>query len=114
MSITHLTEKCIAVKLPDIIMPVFHLEEQPDGQQGLRHSYGTEWVYLPKGSWAILGMSDKLTEEEWKKVVIRWDSGKYNDYERHLARVDTATESGLSLLKSKGIEVPHLILINNG
>lgn len=115
-----LNEKAIAVKDPDVLVNKRALITIPEAGLSWLH-YLDEYdndvaqpVEINGTSWSILGMSDKLTEEKWKKVVIRWDSGKYNDYERHLARVDTATESGQSLLKQKGIEVPHFILINNG
>jgi hypothetical protein len=85
-------------------------------------------VKLPPGQWSKLGMSDKLTEDEWKKVVDWYTDSNDSSYDPQYnettyfdvykdyttgdeGELETATESGFSLLKSKGIEVPHLILI---
>jgi hypothetical protein len=123
-----LNERAIAVKLPDdtvsygIGIALMYSGANYLAYNAKSHMCFDERVYLPKGSWSILGMSDKLSEDEWKKVVD-YEINPMEDYfegakdyskdsDNYLC--DTATESSLSLLKSKGIEVPHLILVKNG
>lgn len=61
-------------------------------------------IQLPPGSYAFLFLyPDGVTEEGAREVVERWDSGKYTDYTRHLARVDTAVESLRTLFQSLNI-----------
>lgn len=68
------------------------------------HANDIKIPYL--GQWQILS-----TEADWSKVVERWDSGKWNDYERFLARVDTALESGYSWLRSIGEDPDKVIVL---
>lgn len=65
---------------------------------------------LHGNSCQIIGKGNELTENQWEEIIERWDSGRYNDYSRHLARVDTATESGHSLIKSHSMK-PEQVLI---
>jgi hypothetical protein len=72
------------------------------------HSVGLiERKYLPPGSWTIV----EQTEEEAAKIVERWDSGKFTDYERFLARVDTALASLHSWIRSQGKEPKTSIIL---
>lgn len=68
-----------------------------EGDIGCRQGW-IDCLDLPAGQWELIGLAKDLTEDQWKGIIERWDSGKYNDYMRHLACVDTATESGHSLL----------------
>lgn len=120
MSITVLNKKAIAVKLPDDAHSfeiyennviggfcVMYLRGEPD--------YACQYSpNLPPGQWLILGMSDVLTEEQWEKVVdiIEGDPAFYCNYDATNFREVYAASSGQTLLKSKGITTPHLILIN--
>lgn len=69
------------------------------------------WESLPPGSWQLLGRVSEISEEVAATLVERWDSGIWNDYSRHLARVNTATESLASLLRSHGFEPEETVLL---
>lgn len=74
-------------------------------------------VSLPPGSWSILGMSDDIGVEDILKIIHpakKLFGGYFYDYVKKAHVSVTPKNSFASLLKSKGIEVPHLILINNG
>jgi hypothetical protein len=62
---------------------------------------------LPPGSWTIV----EQTEEGAAKIIERWDSGKFTDYERFLARVDTALASLHSWIRSQGKEPKTSIIL---
>lgn len=61
-------------------------------------------IDLPPGQWQLVATTDNVSEEQAAGIVERWHSGAYTDYERHLARVNTALESLATLLASLGIE----------
>jgi hypothetical protein len=67
----------------------------------------SESIELPPGSWTIV----EQTEEGAAKIVERWDSGKFTDYERFLARVDTALASLHSWIRSQGKEPKTSIIL---
>lgn len=116
-TIHHLTNKAIAVTgLPEgaydfridfasyTVLSWSNVGEVPDA------------IQLPEGDWIVLGMANKLTNDQWEEVAKRKSiySGlvvfKYWNYNHpHGYTFDTATESGHSLLKSKGLHVsnPH-------
>jgi hypothetical protein len=62
---------------------------------------------LPPGSWTIV----EQTEEGAAEIIERWDSGKFTDYERFLARVDTALASLHSWIRSQGKEPKTSIIL---
>lgn len=81
---------------------------------------------LPPGQWQILGLGNQLTEEQWKGIVgishenvkIDWDvveewvyGNIYKDYELKDSLYYTATESGLSLLTSKGLKPQNTLIL---
>lgn len=82
----------------------------------------TGWIglqSLPPGQWQILGLGHQLTEEQWKGIVERQrGQGLYWHYNIRGSSLgqygafllDTATKSGLSLLKSKSLD-PSTTLI---
>ena len=84
-------------------------------------------IDLPPGQWRILGRAKELTEEQWttgmsgylteydwEKIVEKVHHG-YKDYEFNGEPYATAMFSGLSLLRSHGIdpETNPLILVKN-
>lgn len=132
-SITQLTEDCIAVVVPqdasdfkthysthhtndDVEKLVFSSEIQDPLK------CGGDMLHLPAGQWEILGKGDSLTEEQWVWVatqVVGWSSVIYHnhtasgrDYRDIVeAAFSTATESGLSLLKSKGLKPENTLIL---
>lgn len=90
----------------------------------------TKYINLPPGPWSILGRPEKIKEEQWKQITPRmdgdlaWipsyndpDSGGhgycYEDFENEdeHAVYYTASESGLSLLRSKNIPKDSVIIL---
>lgn len=53
----------------------------------------THSMTFPRGDYQLHGALKSISEEVAETLVEKWDSGKWNDYSRHLARVDTATEA---------------------
>lgn len=125
-TIHHLTNKAIAVTgLPEgaeaWMNESYHVNTVWYKAEGMRNP---KCFDLPEGNWSILGFSQDLKEEDWKRVVADY-GGKlfdydpkeypsYTDYETidhpfDSKFFDNATESGCSLLKSKGlyVENPH-------
>lgn len=110
--ITVLNEKAIAVNIPEY---QFHLlgsrlfyKEPMD-----RHF---EHVVLPSGQWSLLGRPKEITEEQWKGIVDTYpDDGcggfAYMDYTSCVNGFETAKESGLDLLKSKGLNPESIIIL---
>ena len=104
----------LAVKVPkmafDISMPestILRYREWVD----YPHTSSTYNFKNPPGSWQLLGRVSEISEEVAATLVERWDSGRWNDYSRHLARVNTATESLASLLRSHGFEPEETVLL---
>jgi hypothetical protein len=60
-------------------------------------------IAIPKSYTFCFLYPEGVTEEWAREIVERWDSGKYTDYTRHLARVDTAIESLRTLMQSLNI-----------
>ncbi len=121
--ITQLTPKAIGVTVP-VDAHSFYLIDaaNKDNVQGLfweNDKPSPPWIVLPDGNYSILGLGDKLSEEQWKEV-LEGEEVKYAgisvwpDYtkEHHSweAMPDTAKESGLSLLKSLSL-TPETTLI---
>lgn len=137
--IHQLTPSCIAVTVPEDAKDPWMLE-RPDPQLAYylpNKSFGEEgnmWsesIKLPPGNWKILGKGSDLSEEQWKGIVEAFthkmgyfgDSNKaekivlYMNYmiERPVPVTFLycdAKDSGLSLLKSKGLNPDVLILTN--
>lgn len=78
---------------------------------GLPIIRGFSQVELPEGhAYTLIGKADSLTEDQWKQIVGVWSSGIYN-YENPPVKVETAKESGLSLLKSQGMEPDTCVIL---
>lgn len=78
---------------------------------------GTCEIQLPAIGYTIVGLSSKLSEDEWRGIVETNSEGFEHymtdeEYDRsdHVYPLPTATESGLSLLKSKNLS-PDTTLI---
>jgi len=134
--ITELTENSIAVQIPSDAEDVrcysiggeYRIAFTSRIQDPLK--VGGDIIPLAAGNWRILGRPAELTEEQWKAIIPRidgdlaWipsyndpDSGGhgfcYDDYEsedEHTVYY-TATESGLSLLKSKNVSIDNVIIL---
>lgn len=90
-----------------------YLTQNLDEESGFYGEWGEADVELPPGSYTIVGLSSKLSEDEWGDIIpeITADGTQfyYPDFggRQTMMAVDlkrTATESGLSLLKSKGMK----------
>lgn len=70
--------------------------------------------YLPEGHWKIQGLGDKLTEDQWREVVGTgyedFRTIKWRDFETN-EPVSTPTKSGLSLLRSKGLQAQNTLIL---
>lgn len=74
---------------------------------------------LPPGEWKILGLGKDLTKEQWSEVVDKFNNGSYRDYEHkvfdpcdeYLPMYLSAPESGLSLLRSKGLQAENTLIL---
>jgi hypothetical protein len=73
-----------------------------------------DWIELPPGNWQLIGKGDALTEEQWKGIVETEyieDIGHFPiDYETEESDCSSYTESGLSLLRSHGMNENTIIL----
>lgn len=97
-----------------LIVPV------PEDARGFRiHIEKVDWLFfwtktgwddidsqqLPPGTWRIVGRFKELTEDDWHKIIGgQLKQMPYPDFELVFNWFDTATESGMSLLRSKGID----------
>jgi hypothetical protein len=128
--ITWLTEDAIAVTTPEDIKS-FDIWEATMSLRGYKKGReylgaGSNVIELPPGNWSILGLSTQLSEDEFEKVVREkfWIGGfgwMYTNYTDEVTLANeiwkrtgpfkTAAESATTLLKSKGITSPVLILI---
>jgi hypothetical protein len=129
--IVQLTDNAIAVTFPEGSWN-YDLYQQGDQiELGYLHSFNKGkvkkgFIQLPLGNWSILGLSTQLSEEDWEKVVREkfWIGGfgwMYTNYTDEVTLANeiwkrtgpfkTAAESGATLLASKGITSPVLILI---
>lgn len=121
--ITELNEKAIGVEVPsgaydfDINgSELFFINKHKDDPYplGLDDVDGRD---LPSGVWQILGRGSELTEEQWKQGSLNWieivDEVGYRDYTRYedFRYFKTATESGLSLLKSKNLNPDNALIL---
>lgn len=78
---------------------------------------GHTFIDLPLGLWRIVGRAKELAEEQWHKIIGgQLKQMPYPDFELVFNWFDTATESGMSLLRSHGIdpETNPLILKREG
>lgn len=83
---------------------------------------------LPPGQWQIVGLGNQLTEEQWKGIVEWYEDSNDSSYDPQYnettyfnvfkdyvtgdeGEVDTATESGLSLLTSKGLKPENTLIL---
>lgn len=63
------------------------------------------WIDLPPGPWRTVGRAKELTEGQWRGVVPVLPSGiRWANYEHPERLLLSATESGMSLLRSHGID----------
>lgn len=119
--ITQLNDKAWCTEVPDWSKDWYITNIHADNDLVCPSKYGgVHWIgMLPPGSYSILGKGNEITEDQWKGVVDKDErtvtngtrdtliSG-FKDYERHggssiFMVKRTATESGISLLKSKGL-----------
>lgn len=100
---TPLTDKAIAVQVPEGVVTLDYEQMHDDG-------------------WRILGRASELSEEQWKGIVEGWHFGtgklmkaevnSFKDYSGNNNSFTTAAESGLSLLRSLKLDPKtSLILI---
>ena len=70
-------------------------------------------IPLPSGKWSILFTSKDAGEEDWKGVVNSYGNGMYFDYSLPVwfGYKTLPSESGLSLLTSKGLDTNKNYLI---
>lgn len=111
--------------------------ERPDDEYlCVRHDGSGTNIALPPGTWSILGIgtADKITEQEWAGVVEskRKKGGKFNagighyqssgwttyykNYQHPSPSIcipNTATESGLTLLKLHNLNPSTTVLLTN-
>jgi hypothetical protein len=72
-------------------------------------------IDLPPGKYSIVGLAIDLTEEDWYNIVEKGDS-QHVDLFTHYNSVPemwlfTATESGYSLLESKGLKKETTLIL---
>lgn len=83
-----------------------------------------KWIYIPQGSWEIVGKADSLTEGQWKEIVPTVAGWKNPIYYNHTAKgsdyrdivdaaFDTAKESGLSLLAKQGLNESTTLILKS-
>lgn len=115
--ITELTSKAIAVTIPEDanIETAFIASERysPTLVYKTKTSLTSVHISLPLGNWQILDRADWLEEDQWKGIVAYIPYGnlqRWRDYSGNESFCLSATESGLSLLKSKGLN-PDTTLI---
>jgi hypothetical protein len=97
-----------------------HNVDSCDGKQCLIYDVGgfldmiLKGIDIPPGNWQLIGKGDALTEEQWKGIVETEyieDIGHFPiDYETEESDCSSYTESGLSLLRSHGMNENTIIL----
>lgn len=133
--ITTLNEKAIAIEIPDFVDRI--IEVNNSGNKIIFwDDCGSLELDLPEGEWSKLGIPEDIEEEQWKGIVdykeglpyTDFENKKgtpyYSDYEKplflppnwndpvgHELKLNTATESGFSLLKSKGLQDKSVIIL---
>lgn len=120
--ITVLNEKAIAVHVTETAnnfsiyeQELMFTDKKPDDPYPLGLD-DLDGIDLPPGSWQILGRPEEITEEQWKGIVDTYpDDGcggfAYMDYTSCVNGFETAKESGLDLLKSKGLNPESIIIL---
>ena len=71
-------------------------------------SEGTVRVTVPPGTWQLLFLTRDATDSDWEKVVERdskYPEWWYKDYELKSPFCYNSTQSGHSLLRSKGLNL---------
>lgn len=110
-----LTEKVIAVEVPNDEYENARLDIDDLTGIHLKYKNGSKMLHVnPRKNTevSLIGVTP-LSEEQWKEVVDskqigqmtepRWRDHKYGEFV--LYGLKTATESGLSLLESKGLDI---------
>lgn len=106
-----LTTNLIAVQLPETAsrFKIFN-----DNESYLSFFLKTETTrqYLPQGQWRILGIAREVSEEDWKPhVSCHRDFELYMNYDPTSDDLtNTSVKSGLSLLRSKGLDMNVLLI----
>lgn len=93
-----------------------HNEIEAYREDGGGGTKGIGWFFtLPPGNYSIVGRGLELWESQWKQIVGEHNGlFEYPDFERNeLCLLRTATESGLSLIKSLGMENPLILKIES-
>lgn len=120
-NLTQLTDNIFAVEIPEdaIYTRVFK-----DSSGEYLSGFQEPLIPLPPGSYTLLFLSKEATEDDWKKVCDSDVGGgeidekiwlEWFNYETDEYSFDTATESGYSLLRSKGLDPTkqYTIIKNN-
>jgi hypothetical protein len=74
------------------------LSQNDESEAPFPHVY-----WLPQGPWQILGLSDQLSEEQWRELVHKQSTFGDYYYVANNRSFDTATEAGLSFLEANGV-----------
>jgi len=89
----------------------YFLMDIPDSDFNASY-YPDDWK--PSGSWQLLGLAKDLKEDDWKKIVrcyglVMWTN--YTHTETGKLFLDTATESGLSLLSKHNLKPETTVIL---
>ena len=107
---TNLINNIFAVDAP-LVMSKCYIHTRRSGQQVLFIDFGLLWkmseeIWLPPGTWQLLFLTRDATDSDWEKVVERdskYPEWWYKDYELKSPFCYNSTQSGHSLLRSKGL-----------
>lgn len=126
--ITQLTQNRIGVQVPEGTGE-FTLRGTKHCDNGSiswydRFTKNESLTLIPPGNWKILGLGKDLSEDQWREVVKGWSdkvayhgstgSGRteYLNYVTGMYEFDeNACASGLSLLRSKGLQAENTLIL---
>lgn len=126
---THLIDNIVSVEVPEDATNVQYMKptnrlrfftgEMYKDKKGYPYA---KWIDLPPGNWQLLFLSNEVTEEEARGIVLNFkprgfSSGAPREYKNYLSKPDdytgwfkSAIESFQSLLKSKNLTGNFAIL----
>lgn len=119
---THLIDNIVAVEVPEGSFNHFIKNDQNGNPRLIYHLASVESKPLPPGNWQLLFLSNEVTEEEARGIVLNFkprgfSSGAPREYKNYLSKPDdytgwfkSAIESFHSLLKSKNLTGNFAIL----
>ncbi|MGJ1362912.1 hypothetical protein ACR79B_20630 [Sphingobacterium spiritivorum] len=105
----NVVEGCYGNEYKDKI--VYNLKEYTENQI-LNH---IEQIDLPQGHWKLLRQFSQLTEDQWRDIVdLHYSQLGFEDYDSdcEFNVLNTATESGLSLLRANGILLENPVTVD--